>query len=97
MKCSLGESIEVIEPCLFEGRMKVTVEETRRLSMELTAIYRRRGRRKELFLSNEGLVTIRNAMTAALEIDDCEFDTRMGLTKEEVRDVLAEVSALVGR
>lgn len=93
IKCSLGESIEVIEPCEFESRMEVAVEEVRRLSKELTVVYRRRGKWKKHFFSNEELATVRNALAASLEIEDWEFHPRMGLTKEEVRVVLAEVDA----
>ena len=28
-------------------------------------------------------MTVKNALRASLEIDDCEFGTRMGFTKEE--------------
>ena len=95
IKCSLGEAIEVIEPCTFETRMGVTAEEVRRLTKELTVVYRKRGRRKEFFVSNDELATIRNGLRASLEIEDWEFPIRMGFAKAEVRNVLAEVSDLV--
>lgn len=95
IKCSLGESIEVIEPCVFESRMGVSAEEVRRLSKELTAVYRKRGKWKKLCLSNEELATVRNALAASLEIEDWEFHPRMGFTKAEVRSVLAEVCRFV--
>ncbi|MCY3623703.1 MAG: hypothetical protein OXH68_18595 [Gammaproteobacteria bacterium] len=95
IKCSLGESIEVIEPCAFKARMGVAADEVRRLTKALTAVYRSRGRRKEILVSNQELATIRNGLMASLDIDDWEFHPRMGFTKAQVRSVLAEVSGLV--
>ena len=95
IKCSLGESIEVIKPCEFENRMEVAAEGVRRLSKELTVVYRKRGRRKKLFVGSEELATIRNALMACLEIEDWEFHPRMGFTKAEVKVVLAEVDAIL--
>ena len=95
IKCSLGESIEVIEPCAFEARMGVAVDKVRRLAEALTVVYRSRGRTKEILVSNQELATIRNGLTASLEIEDWEFETRMGFTKAEVRSILAGVSGLV--
>ena len=94
---SFRESIEVIEEGLFETRMGGSVTEAYRMMAEFDPGHRSWRRRKRIPVSEKELVTIRAALETALEIDDCEFGTRMGLTKEEVRDVLAEVGALVSR
>ena len=94
---SLRESIEVIEECLFETRMGRSVTDAQGTMTEFDPVHRRWGRRKRVSVGEKELVMIREALETAREIDDCEFGTRMGLTKEEVRGVLAEVSALVGQ
>lgn len=89
------ESLEMVESCVFEARMEATETEVRRIRDEFDLVYRKRGRRKKISVSQQELVTIRNALTACLEIEDWEFPTRMGFTKPEVSNVLAEISALV--
>ena len=97
MICSLGESLEVIDRCVYESRMGAARQVVKDLIDEFDVAYRKRGRRRTLRVSTYGLVTVKNALRVALEIDDCEFGTRMGFTKEEIRDVLAEVGALVAQ
>ena len=92
---ALRESLEVVESCVFESRMEASEAEVTRIMGEFGLVHRRWGRRKRVSVSEEELVAIRNALTASLEIEDWEFPTRMGFTKEEVRKLLAEVSALV--
>ena len=41
IKCSLGEAIEVIEPCVFESRMGLATEEVRR--KRASGVFRDRG------------------------------------------------------
>ena len=93
--CSLGESMQVIESSAFEAQMGVAKSDVRRLIDEFDPVYRKWGRRKKLFLTNDELRTVRNALTASLEIEDWEFHLRMGFTKAEVRNILAEVGDLV--
>lgn len=92
---SLGESIELIEDREILSRLGVTEAGVIKLEGELGAVYRMRGRRKEISVTDQELTTIRNALQAALEIDDWEFHPRMGFTKAEVSSILAEVSRLV--
>ena len=94
---SFRESMEVIEEGLFEARMGCSAADAKTMVAEFDPVHRGWRRRKRISVGEKELVTIRAALETALEIDDCEFGTRMGLTKEEVREVLAEVSALVGR
>ena len=93
--CSLGESIQVIEPSAFATQMGAEKDEVRRLIDDLHLVYRKWGRRKKILVNNQELATIGNGLTASLEIEDWEFETRMGFTKAEVRSILAEVSGLV--
>ena len=74
--------------------MEVTEAEARRIRDEFHLVYRRRGRRKKISVSEQDLVAIRNAIAACLEIEDWEFHPRMGFTKAEVRDVLAEINKI---
>ena len=75
--------------------MGLSTAEVRRLRDEFDLVYRRRGRRTKISVTDQELTTIRNAIRAALEIEDWEFHPRMGFTKTEVRSVLAEVCRFV--
>ena len=92
---SLRESLEVIEDREIVSRLGVAKAGVITLEGELDAVYRMRGRSKEISVTGRKLTTIRNALQAALEIEDWEFHPRMGFTKAEVRSILAEVSRLV--
>lgn len=92
---SLRESLEVIEDREIVSRLGVAEAGVITLEGELDAVYRMRGRSKEISVTGRKLTTIRNALQAALEIEDWEFHPRMGFTKAEVRSILAEVSRLV--
>ncbi|MCY3623707.1 MAG: hypothetical protein OXH68_18615 [Gammaproteobacteria bacterium] len=92
---AIGEAFEVVERPVFETRMGATAADVRRIEDELAIVYRKKGRRKKICVSEQELVTIRNALTASLELDDWEFPIRMGFTKAEVRSILAEVSDIV--
>ena len=92
---SFRESLEVIHHYAFESRMGVSTAEVRRLRDEFDLVYRRRGRRKKISVTDHELTAIRNAIRAALEIEDWEFHPRMGFTKAEVRSFLAEVCRFV--
>ena len=92
---SFRESLEVIDHHAFESRMGVSTAEVRRLRDEFDVVYRRRGRRNKISVTDQELTTIRNAIQAALEIEDWEFHPRMGFTKAEVKVVLAEVDGIL--
>ena len=95
IRSSLVEALEVIEDHVLEDRVGVGEADVRKLMEQLRAAHERAGNRTLVSLDHRELSTIRNALIASLELEDWEFPIRMGFTKLEVRDFLAEVSDLV--
>ena len=94
---SFRESLELVDHHAYESRMGVSTAEVRTLRDEFDVVHRRSGGRTEISLTEQELVTIRNALAVSLEIEDWEFHPRMGFTKAEVKVVLAEVDAILAR
>ena len=95
IRSSLVEALEVVDDHVLESRMRVGEAGVRKLMEELKVAYQRAGNRNLVSLDERELGTIRSALVASLELEDWEFPIRMGFTKLEVRNVLAEVSDLV--
>jgi hypothetical protein len=51
----------------------------------------------EVVLSKEELLAINNALNEAGEIDDFEFETRIGVKREVVEATLSSISELLDR
>ena len=95
IKCSLGESMEVLEEWEYETRVGVAEPEVRKLVVEYNAVYRSKAARKQISVSGAELGAIKGGLEASLELEDWEFPIRMGFEKWEVRKILAEVNALL--
>lgn len=97
MKCSLGESAELLDDDELKNRMGITGDEAYDYIRKFNAIYRTNSDTEQLSLTTHEVKMIRLGLETCLELDpDAEFSARMGFEKAEVRAIIAEFDALFG-